>query len=100
MAVMMNPRETWTDQRLDDLNKKVDDGFTKVDERFDRFEKSVTESFADTKAEMRGRFGRVEARMDAQFAEVSTRFDRMQQTLIGSAAVIVAALVGLIATQL
>lgn len=28
---MMAPRETWTDQRLDDLNKKVDDGFSKVD---------------------------------------------------------------------
>jgi hypothetical protein len=25
MAVMM-PREKWTDERLDDLNKKVDDG--------------------------------------------------------------------------
>ncbi|HEX5526356.1 MAG TPA: hypothetical protein VFX44_04040 [Solirubrobacterales bacterium] len=31
MAVMMTPRETWTDQRLDDLNQKVDDGFAKVD---------------------------------------------------------------------
>jgi hypothetical protein len=31
MAVMMNPRETWTDQRLDDLNKKVDEGFARVD---------------------------------------------------------------------
>jgi tetrahydromethanopterin S-methyltransferase subunit G len=82
MAVMMNPRETWTDQRLDDLSKKVDEGF------------------ADTKAEMRGRFDRVEARMDAQFAEVNARFDRMQQTLIGSTAVIAAALIGLIATQI
>jgi len=31
MAVMM-PRETWTDERLDDLNKKVDDGFARVDQ--------------------------------------------------------------------
>lgn len=82
MAVMMTPRETWTDQRLDDLNKKVDEGF------------------ADTKAEMRGRFDRVEARMDAQFAQMNARFDRMQYTLIGGGAVIVAALIGVIATQL
>jgi hypothetical protein len=29
--VVMTPSETWTDQRLDDLNKKVDDGFARVD---------------------------------------------------------------------
>jgi hypothetical protein len=29
MAVIM-PREKWTDERLDDLNKKVDDGFARV----------------------------------------------------------------------
>lgn len=82
MAVMMTPRGTWTDERLDDLNKKVDQGF------------------ADTKAEMRGRFDCLEARMDLQSAQMNERFDRMQHTLIGSAAVIVAALLGLIATQL
>jgi hypothetical protein len=26
----MTPREKWTDERLDDLNKKVDDGFARV----------------------------------------------------------------------
>ena len=70
MAVMV--RETWTDERLDDLNKKVDDGFTKVDARFER----------------------LEARMDSQFGQLNERFDRMQQTLIGAAAVIVAAIIG------
>jgi hypothetical protein len=28
--VIMTPREKWTDERLDDLNKKVDDGFARV----------------------------------------------------------------------
>ncbi|HET7417572.1 MAG TPA: hypothetical protein VFJ61_08115 [Solirubrobacterales bacterium] len=27
----MTPREKWTDERLDDLNKKVDDGFARLD---------------------------------------------------------------------
>jgi tetrahydromethanopterin S-methyltransferase subunit G len=31
MAVMM-PREKWTDDRLDDLNRKVDDGFARLDQ--------------------------------------------------------------------
>jgi tetrahydromethanopterin S-methyltransferase subunit G len=72
------PRERWTDERLDDLNKKVDDGFAKVDRRFDR----------------------LETRMEMQFSGLNQRFDRIQVALIGSAAGIIAALIGLIATQL
>ncbi|MFL5873289.1 MAG: hypothetical protein ACJ75T_07440 [Solirubrobacterales bacterium] len=79
MAVMMSPREKWTDERLDDLNKRVDRGFF------------------DVKAEIRGRFNQLETRMDDQFAQVNERFDRMQQTLIGGFGVIVAALIGVIA---
>jgi hypothetical protein len=30
LMVVMAPREKWTDERLDDLNKKVDDGFACV----------------------------------------------------------------------
>jgi hypothetical protein len=80
MAVMV--REAWTDERLDDLNEKVDRGFV------------------ETKAEMRDRFDHVEARMDAQFAQLNDRFDRMQQTLIGGGVVVIAALMGILATQL
>ena len=71
MAVMMNPRETWTDERLDDLSKRVDQGFS------------------ESKAEMKSGFERMDARLD-----------RMQNTLVGAAAVIIAALLGIIATQL
>ena len=71
-------REAWTDERLDDLNKKVDDGFAAVDKRFDR----------------------LETRMDAQFSELNQRFDRMQLALLVSAGGIVVSLIGLIATQL
>jgi len=69
--VIMNPRETWTDERLDDLSKKVDQGFS------------------ESKAEMKSGFGRMDARLD-----------RMQNTLVGAAAAIIAALLGIIATQL
>jgi len=43
LMTLMMPREKWSDERLDDLNKKVDDGF------------------ADTKAEMRAGFARLDA---------------------------------------
>lgn len=35
---VMEPREKWTDERLDELNAKVDVGFALVDKRFDRLE--------------------------------------------------------------
>lgn len=85
MAVMA--REVWTDERLDDLNKKVDDGFEKVDRRF-----------AEAKAETGERFDRLETRMDAQFSELTQRFDRMQHGLFAAAVALCVALIGSTAT--
>jgi len=42
MSVMM-PREKWTDERLDDLNKKVDDGFAEMREGFARVHADIRE---------------------------------------------------------
>jgi hypothetical protein len=64
MAVMM-PREKWTDERLDDLNKKVDAGF------------------ADTKAEMRAGF----AHIDADIRDIN-------RNMIAGFFVVVAAIIG------
>jgi len=63
--VVMTPREKWTDERLDDLNKKVDNGF------------------ADTKAEMRAGF----ARLDADIRDLN-------RNLIVVTVAIIAAIVG------
>ena len=75
-------REAWTDERLDDLNRRVGEGF-----RESRTELQLLCS------EMNARFDRVDA-----------RFDSMQRTLIqgflGMTAAILAGLMGLIATQL
>jgi hypothetical protein len=55
MAVMM-PREKWTDERLDDLNKKVDDGFTRLDRRIDRLDEDIK----DLRREMKAGFDAVQ----------------------------------------
>lgn len=52
MAVMMTPRETWTDERLDDLNKKVDEGFANLDNRFDRFETRIDDDIRELRRMM------------------------------------------------
>jgi hypothetical protein len=57
---MEGARATWTDERLDDLSRRVDDGFNRVDER------------------LRG----LDARIDAQGMEVSRRIDGLQRTTI------------------
>lgn len=65
MAVMMSPREKWTDERLDDLNKKVDVGFARMDARFQS----------------------LEDRFDA-------KFDALNRTLLWAAVAVIVALIG------
>jgi hypothetical protein len=71
MAVMV-PREKWTDERLDDLNKKVDDGF------------------ADVRAEMRAGF----ARIDGEIRELRREIDAMNRNMLAGFVAIVAAIIG------
>ena len=68
MTVMM-PREKWTEERLDDLNKKVDDGFTRVEKKID-----------DGLRELRG------------------EFKALNRNLLMAAVAIVVALIGTIGT--
>lgn len=68
----MMPREKWSDERLDDLNKKVDDGF------------------ADTKAEMRAGF----ARVDGEIKELRREMNAMNRNMLAGFFVIVAAIIG------
>ena len=71
MAVMV-PREKWTDERLDDLNKKVDDGF------------------ADTKAEMRAGFARIDADIRELRREMRAGFVVVVAAIVGSNAALIA----------
>lgn len=60
-------RQSWTDERLDDLSQRMDSGF---------------------------------ARVDADLRALNSRFDGLQRTMIQVGGGVIAALVGLIATQL
>jgi uncharacterized protein YicC (UPF0701 family) len=89
MAVMM-PREKWTDERLDDLNKRVDEGFTRVEALI-----------ADTKTDMREGFARVDGQinelrrdMNARFESIDARFDALNRNLFWGMVTVVVALIG------
>ncbi|MDQ2629533.1 MAG: hypothetical protein M3Y75_00970, partial [Actinomycetota bacterium] len=75
--------EKWTDERLDDLNKKVDDGFARLDG-----------DIKDLRREMNARFDAVDARFDARFDAVNARFDALNRNLLAGFFVVVAAIIG------
>jgi hypothetical protein len=108
-------RQSWSDDRLDDLNHRVDAGFARVDQRFTQMEARMDTRFAQMDERMDARFARFEAKLDATAHELrmqvqgdthqlNSRFDAMQQTMIriggGLIGVLVASSAGLIATQL
>ncbi len=57
----------WNDDRLDEFRDRVDDGFVKVDRRFERVEQKMDEGFS---------------RVSADIRELSGRFDKLQHTLM------------------
>jgi hypothetical protein len=65
MAVMA--REAWTDERLDDLTKRMDKGFDEVK--------------GEVK-EVKGEVKELRLEMNSRFATVEARFDSMQRTMI------------------
>jgi hypothetical protein len=82
-------RQAWTDERLDDLNRRVENGFNRVDA-----------DIRELRSEMNERFNHVDARFERLEERIDARFDAMQRLMIQGDAVIVAALIGLIATQI
>jgi len=67
------PKRIWTGDRLDGLEKKVDDGFAQVDARFEKLE------------------GKIEARFDS----LDERFNHLIWGLFSAAVVIIAPLIAL-----
>lgn len=81
-SVMERSGSTWTDERLDDLSRRVDTGFNRVDQ------------------ELRSLGDRIDRRADS----LDARFDALQRTMLqvggGMTVAILATLASVIATQL
>jgi DNA anti-recombination protein RmuC len=79
MAVMA--RETWTDERLDDLKEGMNGRFDRIEaemkEGFARVDKEMKEGFARVDKEMKEGFARVDKEMQERFEKVDKRLDRM-----------------------
>jgi chromosome segregation ATPase len=99
---MERPMTEWNDDRLDELNGRMKEGFANVDKRFDqvdkrfdqvdkRFEK-VDERFVRFEGEMKQGFAYADKRMEAGFERINDRLDRLYQVLIVTAAGVIATL--------
>jgi hypothetical protein len=100
-------RQSWTDDRLDALNEKVDLRFDRVDHRLDLGDREVQRRFD----EVERRLDRADERFASLQTELRTgvteRLDSIQRSMIHLAVGLTmgmlagfAAMVGLVATQL
>jgi predicted nuclease with TOPRIM domain len=93
MAVMA--RESWTDERLDDLKGHMDEGFREVKGEIREVKAEIKSTRTELKEEIqsnRAEIGEVRRRVDVQFSSLNDRFDKLTYTLI-------AGLIGLVATH-
>jgi len=91
---MEMPREKWTDDRLDDLNQKVDGGFAQVDKRFDK----VDARFEKVEGKIEGGVKELRDDMNVRFDKVDGRFESLNRTLLWSAVGVITTLIGCCAT--
>jgi chromosome segregation ATPase len=83
--VVMTPRQTWTDKRLDEFKESVNRRFDEVDRRFDAVDKRLDRMDADIR-ELRQTVDLMNARMTTGFDRANTR---MTTGFIGLAGLIV-----------
>ena len=93
-------RESWTDERLDDLKESVSDLGRRMDAGFAEGRTELRHEAALIRRETREGFQAVDERFDSMQGSI----DALQRTIIqigsGMAAAFCAALIGLIATQI
>lgn len=103
-AIMETMRESWTDERLDDLKQEVRDLAGRLDSGFIEARKELKGEAGAIRKEMKEGFRATNARFDARFDAMQGSFDALHRTIIqvggGIAAAFCAALVGLIATHI
>jgi hypothetical protein len=85
-------RESWTDERLDEFGKRMDERFDRADERIDELRREmnqgfgrVDERFDAMRSETRQDFNGVDKRleqMDKQFNRIGIGLETVQRALI------------------
>jgi chromosome segregation ATPase len=82
---MERPMTEWNDDRLDELNGRMKEGFADVDKRFEQVDKrfeQVDEHFVRLEGEMKEGFEHTDQRMEAGFERINDRLDRLYYVFI------------------
>jgi hypothetical protein len=89
---MERARSTWSDERLDDLVLRMENGFNRVDE-----------DLRSMSARIDGRIDSLSARLDMRIDAIDRRLDVLQRTMLqlggGMLVAILATLVSVLATR-
>jgi hypothetical protein len=75
---METMRESWTDDRMDDLNGKVDALRLETRTEFKAVRGEMKEEFAAVRGEMKEEFAAVRGEMKEGFDRIDQRFERME----------------------
>jgi predicted nuclease with TOPRIM domain len=109
---MESMRDSWTDERLDDLNHNVAAGFERIDTDIRGLRVESRTEFVALRGEMKAGFDRVDDRftrvderfdrvderfklLDGRFERINDRFEALHRLLVQSVVVLLAALVTL-----
>jgi hypothetical protein len=110
---MMTVRQSWSDDRIESLERKVDEGFLYVDKQFEHVDKQfaqVDKRFDRMDSELRALRGDMNSRFESfelRLGGVDGRFEALEEnmrgfhrTLITFCIAMLAAFIGLIGTLL
>lgn len=87
------PRQSWSDHSLDELNKKVDDGFDGLEKRMDRVETKV--EALDKKVDaLDEKVAENSRRVEQDIRELRGEIKDQSRVLLAGAIVIVASVLG------
>lgn len=75
-------RSTWTDERLDDLNQSMRDGFARTDAELRALRQETREGLDRLSTEMREGMDQLSGEMRGGFTRNDDRFDALQRALI------------------
>jgi hypothetical protein len=108
---METVRDSWTDERLDDMGRRMELGFAEVKTELRReigsVRQEMRQEIGSVRQEMRQgigsvrqEIGSVRDEMRQELAAIDDRLHGMQRMMIQFQGILIAALIGLIATQL
>lgn len=89
-------RESWTDDRMNDLSGKVDGLRLEMRTEFKEVRGEMKEEFAAVRSEMKAGFDKV----DERFQRLDQRMLEIYRMMFGFCGLMLAALIGLLATQI